>query len=162
MNFVINPPFNYCLWITQANKSSSPDEGVVEDEDVETQIRNGHSENNRTLKKKTQKCSKYEHVMLFVLHKYQTSYAKIVIRIEIFLSVSTSCFHKQYNDSWSDWVRDSNKCFFILYFFLYLSWISSVTQLFHHRLNDWSSLYIFKHMYYNILQNNVTVHHCFL
>jgi len=37
----------------------------VEDEDVDTEIRNGHTENNRSLKKKTQKCSKYEHVMLF-------------------------------------------------------------------------------------------------
>lgn len=65
MNFVINLISNYCLWIIQANKSSSPDEGVVEDEDVDTEIRNGHTENNRSLKKKTQKCSKYEHVMLF-------------------------------------------------------------------------------------------------
>jgi len=56
----------------------------VEDEDVDTQIRNGHAENNRSLKKKKQKCSEYEHVMLFVLHEYQTSYAKIVIRIGIF------------------------------------------------------------------------------
>jgi hypothetical protein len=71
----------------------------VEDEDVHTEIKNGHAENNRSLKKKTQKCSKYERVMLFVLHEYQTSCAKIVIRIEIFLSVSTGCFHKQYNNS---------------------------------------------------------------
>lgn len=39
----------------QANKSSSPDEGVVEDEDVDTEIKNGHAENNKSLKKKTQK-----------------------------------------------------------------------------------------------------------
>jgi len=56
----------------------------VEDEDVDTEIKNGHTENNRSLKKKTQKCSKYEHIMLFVLNGYQTSCAKIVIRIEIF------------------------------------------------------------------------------
>lgn len=67
---------------------------------------------------------------------------------------------KQYKNSWSNWVRDSNKSFFILDFFFYLKWINSVTQQFHHRLNDWSSLYIFQHIHYNILQNNVTVHHC--
>jgi hypothetical protein len=55
----------------------------VEDEDVDTEIKNDHAENNRSLKKKTQKCSKYEHVM-FVSQEYRTSYAKIVIRIEIF------------------------------------------------------------------------------
>jgi hypothetical protein len=35
----------------------------VEDEDVDTEIKNGHDENNRSLKKKTQKSSKYEYVM---------------------------------------------------------------------------------------------------
>jgi len=84
VNFVVNSTCNYCLWIIQANKSSSPDEGVVEDEDVDTEIKNDHTENNRSLKKKTQKCSKYEHVILFVLHEYQTFCAKIVIRIKIF------------------------------------------------------------------------------
>lgn len=63
INFVVNPTCYYCLWIIQANKSSSPDEGVVEDEDVDTEIKNGHDENNRSLKKKTQKSSKYEYVM---------------------------------------------------------------------------------------------------
>jgi hypothetical protein len=52
----------------QANKSSSPDEGVVEDEDVETEIKNGHAENNQPVQKKTQKCSKYAYVMLFLLY----------------------------------------------------------------------------------------------
>ena len=56
----------------------------MEDEDVDTEIKNDHTENNRSLKKKTQKCSKYEHVILFVLHEYQTFCAKIVIRIKIF------------------------------------------------------------------------------
>ena len=89
MNFVLNPTFNYCLWIIQANKSSSPDEGVVEDEDVDTEIKNGHAENNRSLKKKTQKCSKYQEVIFFVLREYKPSYAKIVTRIEIFFK----CIH---------------------------------------------------------------------
>jgi hypothetical protein len=57
---------------------SSPDEGVVEDEDGDTDIKNGHAENIKSLKKKTQKCSKYEHVVLFVVHEYQISCAKIV------------------------------------------------------------------------------------
>lgn len=78
MNLVVNPINYYCIWIIQANKLSSPDEGVVEDEDGDTDIKNGHAENIKSLKKKTQKCSKYEHVVLFVVHEYQISCAKIV------------------------------------------------------------------------------------
>ncbi|XP_021939313.1 small G protein signaling modulator 2-like isoform X3 [Zootermopsis nevadensis] len=39
----------------QEIKSSSPDEGVVEDEDVETKINNGHAGNKQSVQKKTQK-----------------------------------------------------------------------------------------------------------
>jgi hypothetical protein len=60
----------------------------VEDEDLDTEIKNGHAENNKSLKKKIQKCSKYEHGVLFVLHEYQISCAKIIIIIEIF-----KCIH---------------------------------------------------------------------
>jgi hypothetical protein len=45
------------MFMVQANKSSSPDEGVVED--VETEIKNGHAENNHSVQKKTEQCSKY-------------------------------------------------------------------------------------------------------
>jgi hypothetical protein len=43
--------------MVQVNKSS-PDEGVVEDEDVVTKIKNGHAGNNQSVQKKTEKCSK--------------------------------------------------------------------------------------------------------
>ncbi|PSN33187.1 hypothetical protein C0J52_20836 [Blattella germanica] len=39
----------------QVKKTSSPDEGVVEDEDVETELKNGHAENNESTKKKSTK-----------------------------------------------------------------------------------------------------------
>jgi hypothetical protein len=62
-------PINHCsVLMIQANKSSSPDEGVVEDEDVERGTKNGHAENNKLVQKKTYKCSKYAYVMLFLLY----------------------------------------------------------------------------------------------
>lgn len=37
----------------QANKSSSLDEGVTEDEDAETKIKSGHAGSNQSVQKKT-------------------------------------------------------------------------------------------------------------
>jgi hypothetical protein len=56
------------MLIIQASTSSSPDEGVVEDEDVERESKNGHAENNQVVQKKTQKCSKYAYAMTFLLN----------------------------------------------------------------------------------------------
>lgn len=65
---VVNPINHCCVLMIQAIKSTSPDEGVVEDEDVERGTKNGHAGDNQLVQKKTHKCSKYAYEILFLLY----------------------------------------------------------------------------------------------
>ena len=69
-SFISNPAI-----LIQDKKSSSPDEGVVEDEEVETELKNGHATDNELTKRKIKKTSKC-HILIYLLKPWLTINAK--------------------------------------------------------------------------------------